>query len=114
VRLLIVVGACGALVALVAVLRNHAEIVLAHVTSSVVVNRRPQSGNRTEWDHRNNSRGLLLVLQEPFEIGYEPCPQPVAQFGWRNIGPRDLSFGANLVCNSWVYSQIFEPCWVFR
>ena len=34
-RLLIVVGACGALVALVAVLRNHAEIVLAHVKSSV-------------------------------------------------------------------------------
>src|SRR6266699_6090866 len=56
-----------------------------------VVNRRPQSGNRTECDHRNNSRGLLLVLHEPFEIGCEPRPQPVAQFGWRNIGLRDLS-----------------------
>src|SRR6202030_2713797 len=69
-------------------------------TSSVVVSRRPQSGNRTECDHRNNSRGLLLVLQEPFEIGCEPCPQPVAQFGWRNIGSPDLSPRANLVTHS--------------
>jgi len=52
-----------------------------------------------------NSRGLLLVLRGHFEIGCEPCPQLVAQCGC----PRDLPFGANLVRNSRVYSQIFEP-----